>query len=48
MSEKPGNELFERMVDRILNYRPKKNRKKLGDAAKSKAPGKKKKETTWP
>jgi hypothetical protein len=40
MSEKP-NDLFERMVDRVLSYKPPKVRKKQVRKAKKKAKSKK-------
>jgi hypothetical protein len=36
MSEPRENELFERMVERVLNYRPKKKRKKKHKAKRQK------------
>jgi hypothetical protein len=37
MNEKPDNDLFERMVDRVLSYRPKSKRKKKRKAKRKKA-----------
>jgi hypothetical protein len=41
VSEKSGMEAFERMVERVLAYRPKSKRKKKSKAAKKKGKQKK-------